>query len=177
MPEIGEIRKAKEIGRKRYAKYIWAACPSCGKERWEIFRKPHNRLCRSCNARAARSSQWKGGRVKTKDGYILIKLQPDDFFYSMAEPNGYVREHRLVVARALGRCLLPHEIIHHKNGNKDDNRYPENLEILNASNHLLYDRFCRNCELKKEIRLLRLQVKNLQETLQEKMFIQKEVNY
>lgn len=42
-------------------------------------------------------------------------------------------------------------------------------EILNRGSHTLKTMFCHNCELKKEIRLLRLQMRNLQEALQEKL--------
>jgi hypothetical protein len=88
----------------------------------------------------------------------------------MLDKHGYVMEHRLVMARALGRCLLKSEYVHHKNGIKTDNRI-ENLELVSSSNHMLYTQLCSHCELRTEIRLLRLQVKNLSETLQEKMMV------
>lgn len=48
--------------------------------------------------------------------------------------TGYVREHRLVLERLLGRYLHPDEAVHHINGDKLDNR-PENLEIMSHSEH------------------------------------------
>jgi len=77
-------------------------------------------------------AMWRQGRQQ-KDGYILVFISSDDFFFPMAykrsQLSGSVLEHRLVMAKHLKRCLLPWEVVHHRNGVKDDNRL-ENLELL-----------------------------------------------
>lgn len=144
MPKLGEIKKARELGYKGFPSLIWAACEICGKERWVALRagQPVNHRCMSCAAhlRAKRLGSnhhsWKGGRFKNRQGYISVRIYPDNFFYPMADCNGHILEHRLVVAQALGRCLQPWEIVHHKKGcAKDDNRYPETLQLIQEMQH------------------------------------------
>lgn len=77
--------------------------------------------------RGRRHISQKGGRIHCHD-YILIR-KPDHPYAR----NGYVREHRLVIEKRLGRFLEPWELVHHINGVKDDNRL-ENLELIPSNN-------------------------------------------
>ena len=140
MPQLNDIIRERELGHKGTSRYIWSACVTCGKERWVQFVKgePRRTRCGSCaaQARATRGEEnpnWKGGRVKRSDGYIRVRLFTEDFFYSMADKQNYVAEHRLIMAKHLSRCLLQWEVVHHKNGVRDDNRLI-NLELLPSQN-------------------------------------------
>lgn len=78
---------------------------------------------------------WKGGVTyfRKHGNYPPIKyIRCPAEYLPMARKDGYVMEHRLLVAQAIGRCLLRSEVVHHINHDATDNRI-ENLELF-ASN-------------------------------------------
>ena len=79
-------------------------------------------------ARPDRNAFWAGGLSVDKQGYILVK-SPD---HPARTKSGYVRAHRLVMEKQLGRALASEEVVDHRNGDTSDNR-PENL-VLYSSN-------------------------------------------
>ena len=83
---------------------------------------------RGTGAPGARNGSWKGGRIFDKAGYILVHC-PD---HPQANSGGYVREHRLIAEKALGRYLKDTEVVHHKDDNPWNND-PDNLVVYETN--------------------------------------------
>ncbi len=117
------------------------SCKSCGTpilKQTRNDRPNETGLCRTCwrkSKRGANSSWYNGGTWTTLDGYKMVRIYEENFFYPMADKNGYVREHRLIMAKHLGRNLHSWESVHHKDGNKLNNEL-SNLELLNKNQHM-----------------------------------------
>lgn len=96
-------------------------CPVCKK----VFKKLQNIHCSlKC---AAIFHRTEGAKI-LHNGYIWVKIHN----HPSKNSGNYVKEHRLIMEKKLGRYLLPTEIVHHINGNKTDNR-EENLELFSSS--------------------------------------------
>lgn len=171
MVALGDVVK----GRDRRTR-IYSACTICGREGWIplIKGEPEYTRCAPCARKRLGQDAygWKGGKTVI-NGYILLYVRPHDDLYSMANAQHYIPEHRYIMAQYLGRALKSWEIVHHKNGIRDDNRL-ENLELTLRGKHSIahgrgYTDGYRNGfkdgqssqirELRTEIRLLRWQIK------------------
>ena len=82
---------------------------------------------------------WKGGRIKTSHGYILIH----DPLNAMRDARGYVLEHRLVMAKHLGRPLLRTEVVHHIDDVKTNNDISNLMLFKNQAEHIAHHRKTR----------------------------------
>ena len=141
MPKLGEVKSGREIGKKAaYKRFVWHACEICGNERWVMLLRglPRSKVCEKCQGKRSHPGgdkqwSWKGGRLE-QAGYIYVWVSKEDFFSPMRTRKGYVFEHRLVMAKHLGRNLHPWEVVHHKNHIKDDNRI-ENLQLYSDVHH------------------------------------------
>jgi len=88
---------------------------------------------------------YKGGRIRTDGGYYSIMVDGDDSIAApMANLAGYVPEHRLVIAKAIGRPLHKGESVHHINGDRGDNRL-ENLQLRNGKHGKGFSCVCADC--------------------------------
>lgn len=147
-PRLGDIARARDVGFPRSGahKMRWSGCVDCGAQRWVFLRagKLQSERCHPCGAvrrgktfvypTGPDNAHWVGPRIVGKNGYARLWVNPNDPLASMRGKDGRVYEHRIVMARHLGRPLLGSEDVHHLNGDKLDNEIG-NLEILDKRDH------------------------------------------
>lgn len=114
--------------------YIKSSCEVCKSEReirYDHYREKFLKLgkplrCRNC-------SKIKYGGYTQKYGYVIRHYRSYDekhwhILKKMCKSNGQIKEHRANKAIEIGRALKRNEIVHHKNGIRNDNRL-HNLEL------------------------------------------------
>ena len=108
-------------------------CPLCfariEKQKHEGLRNKY------CSQKCADNNRQKRGAYKDRvmiSGYIHLYMPSHPM--TIGTKKLYVPEHRYKMAKKLDRSLKRNEIVHHKNGDKLDNRLC-NLELLTDSEH------------------------------------------
>src|SRR3989304_5310859 len=66
--------------------------------------------------------KYKNGKFIDRFGYVHVLIAK----------GKYEKEHRVVMSKQIGRMLYSHEEVHHRNGDRQDNRL-ENLELWTTS--------------------------------------------
>ena len=103
---------------KQYHLVCSHPCPVCGIP-------TRGSTCRNCKQGEA-NPNWRGGRVP-HDGYIYVRVS-----------GKYIAEHRLVWESLCGS--IPDDyIVHHLNGQMDDNRI-DNLTLVSRAEHMFIHR-------------------------------------
>jgi hypothetical protein len=93
-----------------------------------------HQLCQSHAVRQSKSGDVQAdmpirevaGTGYLNHGYLVIPVPLE--LRHLADGDHAMAEHRFVMAKHLGRALRPDESVHHKNGDRLDNRLP-NLEL------------------------------------------------
>jgi len=110
-----------------------SSCRTCDK----ISRSANKTACRidGCNkissTKGLCSAHYKRQRLGKDMTTPVAVVAPKGGGYTDTEGYrriGKQKVHRMVMEQILGRKLLPHENVHHKNGDRQDNA-PDNLEL------------------------------------------------
>jgi hypothetical protein len=96
----------------------------------ELCSTHYRRLLHHGDPRAEEPIRIVTGTGWISHGYVYVPVARDERWLSQGERR--IAEHRLVMARSLGRPLYEDEVVHHVNGDRTDNRR-ENLELWSTA--------------------------------------------
>lgn len=122
----GKLVVIKMVDERRNGCVCWLVKCDCGNELIVTgagLRSNHTKHC-GCGVRGENNWRWAGGRIADGEGYVKI-LRPE---HPNAYATGYVSEHVYVMSEHIKRPIRKGETVHHRNGNRSDNRL-DNLEL------------------------------------------------
>lgn len=113
---------------KRYPKGSQCSLEGCERLRYKLnyCGKHHHRYVRGQPLWGNIRMLAIGTKRVNKGGYVRVRVAQNGI------PSDWTMEHRLVMEEHLGRDLFDHETVHHRNGQRDDNRI-ENLELWSGA--------------------------------------------
>jgi transposase len=140
-----EIKRSAELYRSGKPHKQVAA--ELGRSEQTVIRHLRDRypeICRPKGGKGEMAPGWNGGR-HISHGYVNVFAAEDDLLaQAMKDKRGYVLEHRLIMARKLGRPLLRSETVHHIDGDQLNND-PDNLQLRQGKHGKHIVMRCRCC--------------------------------
>ena len=130
-------------------------------------------LCRNCYRRHSISGEkigtWKGGKTHDKKGYVYINISTikNSHLKGLVVQtvlnrsygtyrSGRTYEHHIEMIKKLDRSLVRGEVVHHINGDKQDNRIENLILTTQMENRRMHKEIVvENYKLKEEIKELR----------------------
>lgn len=133
----------KYCSRKCRTLRVKKTCSYCGRIIWACpchIKNGEKKYCsltcrgraRSINLRGPKNPLWRGGKRSMGNKYIGCYVPTARTF----GPSKYVLEHRLIAEEMLGRPLRSEEVVHHINGNPEDNRRENLLVFPSQGKHM-----------------------------------------
>ncbi len=123
--------------RKSQRKRIIKICKTC-KNKFESLISKNREYC---SIKCKLPPNFKSGHINS-NGYIKVL----DHGHPFSDTKKYVFEHRLIMEKFLGRYLTKNEIVHHRNGIKNDNRIENLLLCVVGKNFHIQN--CPKCNFK-----------------------------
>ncbi len=126
----GDVEEEEPLSRRKQP--AWCSVDGCARptKARGLCKGHYHRLLRHGDVRADVPLRTVTGNGSMSHGYRYIPV-PREVQY-LTNGDAWVAEHRVVMARHLGRALYPDEVVHHINGDRTDNRI-ENLELWSTA--------------------------------------------
>ena len=116
----------------------WKTHAHKGRAAW----KPESEATLVARFTGATNPSWKGGVTyrRRRGNYVSVRYVRCPLeFLPMSRTDGYVMEHRLVVARILGRCLTRAESVHHIDHKPLNNALTNLMLFATNRDHKLFE--------------------------------------